>query len=188
MSNFKDKLISALAPHDPKIVVYEKGSKHPPYSDLDVTESFLRFEAEMLPLSPLTDPRDKKIQIIENNFPKFLNLEPKKQGDPARPIVLVRALKAGTFNPDKYNWERDRIRDLFWVPEVVTQPDGIYKNAHCVIAADEVYVKVYEKLGSTVKLVFTKDVTPHHTVIVTSYLTTPVRAIDCLRELVWPVE
>jgi len=187
MNDFKEKLVKALVPHDPKLIVYAKGCKHPGYNTLSVVESFHRFCKEILPLSPLVDPRGKRITIIENNFPKFLNLEPKKQGDPARPIILVRAIKAGQFDACKYKWEADRIRDLFWVPEVLTRPDAIYKNKHLVIDADEVYAKVYDKQGSTVKLAFVKDISPKLCVVVTSYLTNPIRAMACFEgEPIWP--
>lgn len=180
MADFKEQLAAAVPSASHLLLFHARGSKHPPFNKLDAVASFHKFVADVIPLSPVLDPRKKRIKIIENNYPKFLDLEPRKKGDPARPILLVRMIKAGTFNPDAYKWERDRIEDLFWIPEVLMAPDAIYRNCHCVVDADEVYVKVYDKLGSKVKLVFTKDVPQMRaTVVVTSYLTQPNRAIAC---------
>jgi hypothetical protein len=56
----------------------------------------------------------------------------------------------------EYDWAKDRIQALFWVPDVIANPDAIYlkKSSHGLIRAHEVYVKVYSKMGSKVKLVF----------------------------------
>lgn len=177
MADFREQLAAAVPSTAHLLLFHARGSKHPPFNELGVLESFAKFVTDVLPLSPFSDPRGKKIKIIENNFPKFLNLEPKQPGYPARPILLVRMIKAATINLDHYKWERDRIEDLFWIADVLTAPNAIYRNGHRVVAADEVYVKVYDKLGSRVKLVFTKNM-PHNNeaVVVTSYLTRPNRA------------
>jgi hypothetical protein len=186
--DFREQL-AAVAPKAAHLLRFHaRGSKHPPCNTLNVFESFDKFVEEVLPLSPIGDPRKKKVKIIENNFPKFLNLEPRKKGDPARPILLVRMIKARTIDLDAYQWERDRIEDLFWITEVLKSPDAIYRNCHAVVGADEVYVKVYDKLGSKIKLVFTKDL-PGQTVVVTSYLTNATRATSCCKgQPLWPKE
>ena len=180
MADFRDKLAAAVPSASHLLLFRARGSKYPPLNELSVIDSFHKFVAELLPLSPIRAPRDKMVKIIENNFPKFLNLEPRKKGDPAKPILLVRMIKAGTIDLSRYTWERDRIENLFWMPEVLGTPDAIYKNCHCVVDADEVYVKVYDKMGSKVKLAFTKYLhQTKETVVVTSYLATPNRAISC---------
>ena len=64
----------------------------------------------------------------------------------------------------------------------MTAPDAIYRNGHKIIAGDEVYVRVYDKLGSRVKLLFTMDIRKNgkviRTVPVTSFLTDPDTVIN----------
>jgi hypothetical protein len=188
MGDLREQLATAVPAVAHLLVFHSKGCQHPPYNELGLTDSFKKFSCDILAHSPIVDPRGRRIKIIENNFPKFLNLEPKKKGDPARPIVLVRMLKEGTLQEDAYKWELDRIEDLFWICDVLRTPDAIYPNIHRVVVADEVYVKVYDKLGSNVKLVFTRNIkATHETIVVTSYLTKPNRAIACVTgQPLWP--
>jgi len=185
--DFREKLVAALAPHDPKVLFYAKGSKHPPYNELSVKESLERFRAEFLPLSPILDPRQKPISVVKNNFPKLAGLEHRTLGReefPAREIVA--AIENNTFAAGDYNAGRDdRIRTLFWLPELLRDPDAIYRNAHKIVAGDEVYVRVYDKMGSTVKLAFTMDVKKSgkviRTVVITSFLTDPATAVSYVK-------
>ncbi len=70
-----------------------------------------------------------------------------------------------------YTVEIGRVRTLFWVPDVITDPHAIHPNAHPVVAGDEVYVKRYDKNGSEVKLVVMGPSENRGRVIITSFLT-----------------
>jgi hypothetical protein len=78
------------------------------------------------------------------------------------------------------------LRTLFWLPELLCDPDAIYKNAHRMVDGDEIYIRIYDKMGSTVKLAFTKDIKNNHgrvirTVAITSFLTDPKSVVSCVR-------
>src|SRR6266704_1751354 len=134
---------------------YGPGRKHPPYNTLSVVETYEKFKADFLPSCPLTDRLGRTIKIEKANFRKLINLKHKTLGDQARAWKIIQELENGTFNPQDYDWAVDRIRTLFWVPEVIMDPDAIYKNNHRVVKADEVFICVYDKGGSKVKLAFT---------------------------------
>jgi hypothetical protein len=160
MGSFRDKLAAVLPQHAHKALFYATGSKHSGYNALPVKESLAKFCAAVLPVCPIVDPRGKKISIVKTNFPKLGGLEhltlTKKQFSAAE---IIRCIEEGTFQLGDYKEDRDdRLRTLFWITEVLSDPDAIYKNAHKIVVGNEVYVRVYNKLGSKVKLVFTMDV------------------------------
>jgi hypothetical protein len=166
-----------------QMIFYAKGAKHPPYSELTVQETFAKFKEEFLPKCPLEDPLGRDIRITALNFRKLLNLKHRELGELARAWKIVEELETGQFNISNYDLPDDRIRTLFWLPEVITDPDAIYKNNHCSVEADEVFVRVYDKSGSRVKLAFTAKFGKKPVVrveIVTSYLTTAETALKCL--------
>lgn len=156
---------------------FPKGAKHPPYNEDSMARTLERFCEEFLPLSPFTDPRGKTVSIVEGNFPKLVNLEHKtlkKEDFPA--FQIIECLRNGTYDASHYiEPEIDRCRTLFWIPDLITDPDAIYRNGHKIIAGDEVYVKLYDKVGSQVKLFFCMDVLKRGKIVrtapVTSFLT-----------------
>lgn len=185
--NFREKLAALFPENSHKLLFYAKGSKHPPYNELGIAETLAAFCVDFLPLCPLADPRGKRIKVEKANFPKLADLEHKtltrKQFNATQ---ICACIEDGTFNADHYKpQDKDRMRDLFWLPDLIRDPDAIYRNAHKIVAGDEIYVKVYDKMGSNVKLAFTMDI--HNgsklirTVIVTSFLTSPATAISYVR-------
>jgi hypothetical protein len=181
--DFRQHLGAALPEFDHKLIFNARGRKHPPINHLDVVQTFAKFKAEFLPLCPLEDPLGRDIKIESVNFRKLLNLKHRKLGDKARAWKIIEELEQGTFDIANYTLPEDRIRHLFWIPEVITDPDAIYKNSHSVVKADEVFVCVYDKLGSKVKLAFTSTfvMKPTRRVeIVTSYLTDAKTAMKCV--------
>jgi hypothetical protein len=183
-SDFREQLVAALPEHDHKLLFYALGRKHPAYNELGVTETFAKFTEEFLPLCPLEDPLGRDIKVTPINFRKLINLKHKTLGDDAKAWKIVEEIEQGTFDIANYELPDDRIRTLFWVPDAITDPDAIYKNNHCSVQADEVFVSVYDKMGSTVKLTFisTFGKKPVQRVeIVTSYLTEPHTAIKCIK-------
>jgi hypothetical protein len=184
VADFREQLAKAVG-QEHKLLFYGKGRRHPPYSTLAVPDSLAKFTQDVAPASPFTDPRGKRISIVKNNFPKLSGLEhltlSKKQFSASD---IVKAIEDGTINLVDYDPTRDdRSRTLFWVPEVLQDPDAIYSNRHKIVVGNEVYVCVYDKMGSTIKLVFTLDIkgpkgTIIRTVPTTSFLTDPVTAIS----------
>jgi len=187
MGDWKEQL-AKLAPESAHLrLFYAVGSKRPPYNELSVLESLKKFCAELLPLSPFIDPRKKQIKIVKNNFPKLAGMEHMTlTRDELRAGDIINAIENGTHDSEDYDPTRDdRIRTLFWLPEVLTDPDAIYRNGHRIVAGNRVYVRVYDKMGSKVKLAFTldnhKDRRLIRTVVVTSFLTNPADAISFVK-------
>jgi hypothetical protein len=179
MGDLKEQLAAALPDVEHQLAFYAKGSLHPRYNDKDIPESLKQFCADILPAAPFVDPRKKRISIEKENFPKLIHLEHKTLSkEELRASQIVKSIEDGSFNLDDYSIEdASRISTLFWLPEVITDPDAIYQNGHERIAGDEVYVRVYDKSGPRVKLFFTMDINKRGTLIrtvpVTSFLTDP---------------
>jgi hypothetical protein len=159
------------------------GSPHPAHNYLTISDTLLKFRKEFLPLSPLIDPRGRKILIRETNFPKFLNLSHKDNDKQKRAHTIIEEIDAGEFLEAEYMFEQERLQSLFWIPDVIQRPDAIYmkKKGFGVVTAEEVYLKVYKKqnVGSPVKVVFTHRVGgmgKKDWVIISSYFTSRATA------------
>jgi hypothetical protein len=182
--DLREQLAAAFPQVEHQLSFYEKGSKHPPYNELDCCGTLEKFCAEFLPLSPFTDPRGKQVKIVKNNFPKLVDLEHKTlTREDFSAAQILKCIENKSFDLDHYMpMESARMRTLFWIPEVLCDPDAIYKNGHKIIAGDEVYVRVYDKMGSKVKLIFTMDIKDNgrliRTVPVTSFMTDPAMVIS----------
>jgi len=157
-----------------------KPAKHQPYCFATIQESYARFCQEISG-KDYTDQRGQTVSILEENFPKLLNLKLTCTGKRAKASKVLALLRAGTFDPSLYSYERDRLATLFWVPEVICEPDAIHTNAHSAIQGDEVYVKLYDKEGAPFKLVFMAETYAGRRVVTTSFLTTPNRLSKFLR-------
>jgi hypothetical protein len=187
MGGLREQLAAALPEHEHKLLFYAYGNEHPPYNMLSILLTIKKFCSEVLPACPLVDPRNKRISIVKSNFAKLAGLEhrilPKNELSASD---IIRSIENGSFNPEHFDSSRlDRLRTLFWIPEVLCDPDAIYRNAHKIVAGDEVYVRIYNKMGSKVKLVFTMDIKKGgrviRTVPITSFLTDPETAISYVR-------
>ena len=150
------------------------GNLHPPQNYLGVAETFAKFKEEFLPLFPITDILGRKVLIRRNNFPKLLNLRTKDVSVLKKAHTILEEIEAGTFIEGDYVWEQDRIQALFWIPEIIVRPDAIYRKRRGfgVVEAEEVYLKIYKKQGSPVKVLFTQRVGPKRDrIVITSYVT-----------------
>jgi hypothetical protein len=159
---------------------HSHGRKRPPYNSASVEQTFERFKTEFLPLCPLTDKLGRTVKIGKINFRKLINLKHKRLGTEARAWKIIQELEEGSFDPSNYTWGVDRIRTLFWLHEVITDPDAVYENNHKVVRADEVFVCVYNKGGSKVKLAFTSTFSGR-VEIVSTFLTSAKAAMKCVK-------
>ena len=184
MGSLREQLAAALPEHQHKLLFYKSGNTRPPYNNLSVRDSLRRFCEEVLPQCPINAPRNKIIKIVKRNFPKLAGLEHLTlTREELTASEIVKSIEDGTFDLGQYREDRDdRLRTLFWIPEVLSDPDAVYPNAHRIVAGNEVYVRVYNKMGSRVKLVFTMDITRGgrviRTVPVTSFLTDSATAMS----------
>ena len=82
-------------------------------------------------------------------FPKFLGMQVREGFFPKKPSTIVELIEAGTFCEEEYEVEKNRLLALFWVPNVIRDPDAIFKvkKTDHLVRADEVYVKVFDKLA-----------------------------------------
>jgi len=166
-----------------------KGCACPRFNELGVSKTLAKFTSEFLPKCPIVDPRGKTITILKSNFPKLISLEHLTlKRDEFSASKIVQSIEDGTFDPKDYKpQELDRMQTLFWIPEVLSDPDAIYSNGHNVVAGDEIYVRVYDKRKPQVKLVFTLDIKRKSdgsmikTVPVTSFLASRNRAIKMIK-------
>jgi hypothetical protein len=161
-------------------VPYSAGAKHPPYSNLNIEESYARFCQEMASRD-YTDERGTVISILEVNFPKLLNLKLASNNRNAKASRVLDSLRKGEFDASIYTYERDRITTLFWIPQVISDCDAIHPNAHPLIQGDEVYLKRYDKEGAQNKLVFVDSTYAGQRVVTTSFLVTPERLCKFLK-------
>jgi len=184
MGDLREQLARDYPQVEHQLAFYAQGSRHPPYNNKPVADTLSQFCAEFLPRCPLTDPRRKQISVIKTNFVKLIGLKHKslnKDDFPASEII--KCIEEGTFELTEYTIEDcSRMNTLFWLPELVSDPDAIYRNGHKLIAGDEVYMRVYDKMGSRVKLLFTKDIKKGgailKTVPITSFLTSSEEVIN----------
>jgi hypothetical protein len=183
--DLRNQLAEAFPEHNHLLLFHAPGRTRPEYNDLSVQDTFAQFKTDFLPLCPLTDKLGRTIKIATINFRKLINLKHRALGNNARAWQIIKELETGIFDPAHYEAiEEDRIRTLFWVPEVIEDPDAIYKNNHKVVKADEVFVCVYDKPGSKVKLAFTSTFGSggnKRIEIVTSYLTDAKTAMYCAK-------
>jgi hypothetical protein len=179
MGSFREQLALAL---QHKAFLFELGRKHPPYNDLSVEATYALFKEEFLAQCPILDKLGRSVKVEVTNFRKLLNLK-LKNGEKKDAWKVVDELETGKFDLSQYQMEEDRIRTLFWIPEVLSEPDAVYKNGHCTVKADEVFICVFDKALSKVNLVFTATFgkKPFTRIeIVTSYLTDAKGALGCI--------
>jgi hypothetical protein len=145
-------------------------------------------QIKFLDTFPIIDPRGKPITILKSNFPKLASLvHLTLSRDQFSASQIVASIEDGTFDLTQYRpQEMDRMQTLFWIPQVLSDPDAIYLNGHKIVEADEIYVRVYDKKKPQVKLVFTKEIIGPggrliKTVPVTSFLTSRNRALRTVR-------
>ncbi|MCU1303443.1 MAG: hypothetical protein JWQ87_3727 [Candidatus Sulfotelmatobacter sp.] len=175
MGELKEQLVRIFPDRHPHPWVPKEGAASLSYCQLDILNAFRKY-CECCANRDVEDPRKICVTLFEENFPKLLKLWLKPSGKlptrKARAKVVIPLLHAGTFNQDLYTWQDVRLRTLFWLEDVIREPDGIYPNCAQVVEGEEVYIKRYNKELSDVKLVFT-TIRPGGTrAIITSFLDT----------------
>jgi hypothetical protein len=155
-------------------------AKHPPYCTASIEDCYAGYLTQMADRD-VTDPCGTVISFLEENFPKLIKLQMLATGANARAAKVLEALQNGTFNSSLYTVERDRLETLFWIEDVLTDPDSIHENIHETVEAESVYVKHYDKEGAPIKLVFVLCTYAGQRVVCTSFLTQPARLSKFVR-------
>jgi len=145
-----------------------QGAPCPPYCYCSIAAMFRRYEKELVG-TYVQNPLGTRVWFMDYNFPKLVQL--KFRGNKARAQRAIAHLRAHNPDESEYECDSNRFSTLFWIPDIIIDPDSIHDNAHGTIEGDIVYVKRYAKAGSDFKLVFTTvDEELNQRVVTTSFL------------------
>jgi hypothetical protein len=129
----------------------------PNYKHSSIAELFKQFQIQ-LEGSCIKDPCGEENHFFAENFPHLVKLEffNDKIGrwTDAKASVAIQQLLAGTLDETKYRiGDSSRPRTLFWVPDIIANPDEIHVNIRDTTR--EIYSKRYDRRGkgATLKVV-----------------------------------
>jgi hypothetical protein len=155
------------------ITLSRPGSACPPYRYGSIKGLLEEYQKE-LSEKEFIDPCGIKVTFLVQNFPKLVQLE-FKHGK-AKAQKFLESIRLGNFKESDYTWDAWRASSLFWIADVIVNPDLIGHNCHNAIVGDRVYVKQYSKHGPPYKIVFTwPDRESKLRVVTTSFFTKEVR-------------
>lgn len=156
-----------------------EGAPCPAYSFCSIAAMFKRYEKELVGKF-VADPLGTRVWFMDYNFPKLIQLQ--FRGKKAKAHRAIQHLRTDSPHESEYSYDENRFSTLFWIPDVIVDPDSIHDNAHGVIVGDEVYVKRFAKAGSAFKLVFTMvDEELNQRVVTTSFLTQEDRLAEFVK-------
>ena len=143
------------------------GAPCPSFRDCSVPLLFDKYMSE-LSGKGVWDPLGREVRFLDYQFPKLIQLQLKDHAtgraavDPntgkplkAKASLVLKDIRSGSFDSSLYVRDVSRSQTLFWIPEVIRDPDSIHTNNHHLIQGESFYVKRYAKSGSPFKLVFT---------------------------------
>jgi hypothetical protein len=156
-----------------------RGAPCPTYCYSGIAAHFERYVNELVG-KYVSDPLGVRIWFMDYNFPKLIQLH--FNGNKARASKALEHFRSENKNNETgYTCDPSRFSTLFWIPNILEDPDSIHTNAHGKILGDEVYVKRYAKAGACYKIVFTEvDNDLNQRIVTTSFMTPD----DRLREFV----
>jgi hypothetical protein len=117
----------------------------PNFKYRSIAEIFKEFQAK-LEGKTFVDPCGRESRFFARNFPHLIKLEYFDQNVghwvPAKASKAVAQLRSGNLDESKYRiQDESRARTLFWLPEIIENPDGIHDNIR--VNQTEVYSKHY---------------------------------------------
>jgi hypothetical protein len=140
------------------VKVHRPGAICPPYRCGNIAGVFGEYERELAGKT-FTDPCGEKVSFFDYNFTKLVQLEIASVSSgrrlKAKAARFLEEARSGHLDESNYSWDANRAQTLFWIPDVIQQPDSIHQNRHNIIMGDRVYVKRYSKAGAPYKIVFT---------------------------------
>jgi len=150
------------------------GADCPPYRCGDVRGIFAEYERELAGKT-FTDPCGQDVSFFDYNFTKLVQLQvihpSTGEKTKAKATKFLSEIRSDRFDGSNYDWDANRAQTLFWIPDIIQEPDSIHPNCHNVILGDRVYVKRYSKAGAPFKLVFTVlEISSGARVVTTSFL------------------
>jgi hypothetical protein len=146
-----------------------EGALSPPYRFAPSIAALLRMYEHDLVGKYVSDPLGTRVWFMDYNFPKLIQLQ--FRGTKARAQKALEHLRNESANESEYSCDKNRAGTIFWIPEIISDPDSIHENAHPRIMGEEVYVKRYAKAGACYKLVFTEvDSSINQRIVTTSFM------------------
>lgn len=147
MGTLKDELKKAAAE---LAIVPQFETPSRPTNAPDVTvEGLWQAYSEKLTNLSVKDPRGQFIRFKEENFPYLVKLEfwnkKAKMWVDAVASVVVQQLKDKTFDASRHRvGDQSRARTLFWVKDILEEPDCIHENNNAGMTDKEIYVMHYK--------------------------------------------
>lgn len=122
-----------------------------------IAELYATFQKE-LEGKIFTDPSGKTVTFLADDFPHLVKLEffdvKQKRWVDARAKAAIPQLQRGELDESRYRiGDSSRPRTLFWIPEIIANPDSIHPNKRN--RKNDVYAKRYRRkgAGATLKIV-----------------------------------
>jgi hypothetical protein len=156
------------------VKAHRPGAICPPYRCGNIAGIFEGYEKELAGKT-FTDPCGEKVSFFDYNFTKLVQLEIARASSgirlKAKAARFLKEVRSGHLDESNYTWDANRAQTLFWIPNVIQEPDSIHQSCHSIIMGDRVYVKRYSKAGAPYKVVFTTiDRSSQVRVVTTSFL------------------
>jgi hypothetical protein len=167
------------------VKVYRPGPTCPPYRCGSIAGIFEEYEKELAGKT-FTDPCGEEVSFFDYNFTKLVQLEIISASSgkrlKAKAARFLEDVRSGRLDESNYSWDTNRAQTLFWIPNVIQEPDSIHRNRHSIIMGDRVYVKRYSKAGAPYKVVFTTmERSSQVRVVTTSFLVPEDRLVRFLQ-------
>ncbi|HWE87256.1 MAG TPA: hypothetical protein VG267_20080 [Terracidiphilus sp.] len=122
-----------------------------------IAELYAAFQKE-LEGKMFSDPNGKTVTFIPEDFPHLVKLEffdaKRKRWVDARAMHAIPQLRRGALDESRYRiGDSSRPRTLFWIPEIIANPDSIHPNKRNT--RNDIYAKRYRRKGdgATLKIV-----------------------------------
>ena len=167
-----------------QVILPEPPACPPNYKFGTIAELYEQYEAR-LEGSCVIDPCGQENWFYAENFPHLVKLEffnsKINQWVDARAKEAIHQLKSKCLDESRYRiGDASRPRTLFWVPEVIINPDSIHENIRA--NGTDVYCKRYKRFkGSELKIVLVGRRDASTRVVMTSFWSNSTYHNGCIR-------
>jgi hypothetical protein len=146
----------------------------PPSAQTTSVAELYRQYSDKLENRIVNDPRGAEIHFYAENFPYLIKLEyyNRKIGawKAAFASAAIEQLKSETFDEATYRiGDESRARTLFWIPEIISDPDSIHENGHPRVTGTELYVKRYKRSDAQIKVISVGTRSSGERIVVSSF-------------------
>ena len=89
----------------------------------------------------IRDPRNYRVQFVENDFIHFIKLVTKYGKEPKNRRLAIKNIERGIILFKAGRFDPQRAEELSWALELATNPDRICKNWQALGAGEEAFIK-----------------------------------------------